>query len=60
MRLMVPERGNTYDVFQSGGTTEREVLELIQEVAGFIGLLLELFRAVHILDVFLESLEVDI
>lgn len=48
--------GKPHDVFQSGGTTEGEVLELTQEVASLLSLLLELVRAVNLLDVLLESL----
>ena len=54
-RCFGPKR-KTHNVFQSGGTAEGEVLELRQEVASLLGLLLELVRAVHILNVLLESL----
>lgn len=46
----------THDVLQGGGATEGKVLELSQEGLSLFGLLLELVRAVDLLDMLLESL----
>jgi len=48
--------GGTHDVLQGSGAAEGIVLKLGQEVLGLVGLLLELVRAVDLLDVLLESL----
>ena len=48
--------GKTHNVLQGGGTTEGEVLKFGQEVLSVVGLLLELFRVVNLLDVLFESL----
>jgi len=46
----------THNVLQGGGTTEGVVLKFGQEELRALGLLLELLRAVNLLDVLLESL----
>jgi len=46
----------THNVLQGGGTTEGVVLKLGQEVLSPISLLLELLRAVNLLDMLFERL----
>ena len=49
-------QGETHNVFQSCGTTEGVIFEVVQEVLSILGLFLELIRVVDLLDVLLESL----
>ena len=48
--------GKTHNILQGSGTSEGKVLKLSKEVLSLIGLLLEVFRVVDLLDMLLESL----
>lgn len=50
----------THNVLQGSRAAEGEILELGQEFAGLLRFLLELIRAVDLLDVLLECLRVPI